>query len=162
MVVSFFFVKLYVKWKYWGGWENVFIFKNLSTMKTYIKHFDVYVINIYEIVIYYFLLHLFLKLTSKEAVVQLFSNTTWTIGETVENEKYLLYWRTEYSNVYMTLVIFILVKVIIIILLIIFSMFLWYFFQMTKSLWFFLVYPYSIVYCTTDPCRCFFPCLCYW
>jgi len=50
-------------------------------------------------------------LTSKEAVVQLFSNTTWTNGATEESAKYLMYWKTDYSNVYMTLVIFIIVKV---------------------------------------------------
>uniref|UniRef100_A0A7M5X152 Chloride channel protein n=2 Tax=Clytia hemisphaerica TaxID=252671 RepID=A0A7M5X152_9CNID len=52
------------------------------------------------------------QLTPKEAVVQLFSNSTWTSNPSSDSEKYLLYWRTEYSNVYMTLVIFILVKFI--------------------------------------------------
>lgn len=50
------------------------------------------------------------QLTSKEAVVELFSNTAWTGRVTEESEKYLLHWKTDYSNVYTTLVIYIIVK----------------------------------------------------
>lgn len=52
------------------------------------------------------------QLTQKEAVVELFSNITWSSGiETPETQEILSHWKTEYSsNVYVTLVIFIIVK----------------------------------------------------
>jgi len=53
------------------------------------------------------------QLTSKEAVVDFFSNTTWTAAiQSEQAEKIASHWRSEYSNVYVTLVIFIIIKFI--------------------------------------------------
>ena len=51
------------------------------------------------------------QLTSKEALADLFSNTTWTIKDvSPQANEILSHWESQQTNIYVTLVVFILVK----------------------------------------------------
>jgi len=52
-------------------------------------------------------------LTNKKAINELFSNITWTIGQAddIEDEEILSHWIHPYTNVYITLVLFIIMHV---------------------------------------------------
>ncbi len=53
-----------------------------------------------------------LQLTSKEALSELFSNTTWSSQKpTAATMEVLSHWQTSYSNIYVTLTVFVLLKV---------------------------------------------------
>eukprot|EP00794_Sanderia_malayensis_P015115 gene15115-16671_t len=53
------------------------------------------------------------QLTAREALTELFSNTTWSIHKPdVQTLEVINHWQTSYSNIYVTLVVFILIKFI--------------------------------------------------
>lgn len=54
------------------------------------------------------------QLTQKKAIEELFSNTTWSLGETEDSDvpaATLKHWNGAFGNIYVTLVFFIIIKV---------------------------------------------------
>ena len=54
------------------------------------------------------------QLTQKKAIEELFSNTTWSLGETEDSDvpaATLKHWNGAFGNIYITLVFFIIIKV---------------------------------------------------
>lgn len=55
----------------------------------------------------------YLQLTNKRAINELFSNMTWAIGqtETLNEETILSHWQHPLTNIYVTLVLFVIMNV---------------------------------------------------
>ena len=53
-------------------------------------------------------------MTQKKAIEELFSNTTWSLGDTEDSDvpkETLKHWNGAFGNIYVTLVFFIVIKV---------------------------------------------------
>ena len=54
-------------------------------------------------------------MTQKEAIEELFSNSTWSLGDSEDSDvpkSVLKHWSGAFGNIYVTLVLFIVIKVI--------------------------------------------------